>query len=123
MDLHAIAEQDLATTLEGNGQHVTITDPAGSSAAVIAISNDISQIIDPDTGVPVSGRNANAAFRISTLRAAGLGLPHGIEDGAVRPWLVDYVTVNGDTIRTKVLTSNPDRALGIVTLRLRVAND
>ncbi len=120
MDLHLIAEADLATTLEGNGQTVTLTDPQGVSATLTAISNDISLIIDPETGVPVSGRNANVAFRIASIRAAGLQLPKGIEDGAVTPWVVDYTTVNGNALRAKVMASNPDRALGVVTVRVEI---
>lgn len=120
MDLHALAESDLAFTLEADGQTVTLTDPSGQSASVPSISNDISLLIDPETGVPVSGRNANAAFRISTLRNAGFTLPKGIDAGDEVPWLVHYTTVNGDEITAKVMASNPDRALGIVTLRLEV---
>lgn len=121
MDLHQLAESDLAFTLEGDGQTVTLTNPDGVSAQLKAISNDISLIIDPDTGVPVSGRNANVAFRIASLRAAGFELPKGIEDGASVPWLVQYVTVTGDQITTKVMASNPDRSIGLITLRLELA--
>lgn len=120
MDLHALASQDLAITLEGDGQTVTVTDPAGVSASIPAISNDISLLIDPETGVPVSGRNANVALRIETLRAHSLALPKGVEDAAAVPWLVVYTTVNGDEITTKVVESNPDRALGLITLSLEV---
>jgi hypothetical protein len=120
MDLHQLAESDLAFTLEGDGQTITLTDPAGSSADFQAISNDISLLIDPDTGVPVSGRNVNVALRIATLRTAGFQLPKGIEDGAEVPWLVDYTTVNGDQIKAKVMASNPDRAIGVITLRLEL---
>lgn len=120
MDLHQLAEADLAFTLEGDGQTVTLTAPDGTAADFQAISNDISLLIDPDTGVPVSGRNANVALRIASLRTAGLELPKGIEDGAQVPWLVEYNTVGGDQITTKVMASNPDRAIGIVTLRLEI---
>ena len=120
MNLHQLAEADLAFTLEGDGQTVTLTAPDGTATDFQAISNDISLVIDPDTGVPVSGRNANVALRITSLRAAGFELPRGIEDGAEVPWLVGYTTVNGDQIATKVIASNPDRSLGIVTLRLEL---
>ena len=33
MDLHQLAEADLAFTLEGDGQTVTVTNPAGTSAS------------------------------------------------------------------------------------------
>ena len=118
MDLQQIAETDLATTLESNGQLITVTDPVGVSADVQGLSNDISLLIDPDTGVPVSGRNANVSLRLSTLKTAGIGTPKGIEDGASVPWLVEYTTVEGQTIKARVMASNPDRSLGIVTLKL-----
>ena len=120
MDLHQLAEADLAFTLEGDGQTVTVTNPAGTSAPLKAISNDISLIIDPETGVPVSGRNANVALRVASLRDAGFEIPKGIEDGAEVPWLVEYTTVTGETITTKIMASNPDRALGLVTCRLEL---
>ncbi len=120
MDLHALASQDLAFTLEADGQEVTLTDPQGASAVLKAISNDISLVLDPETGVPVSGRNANVALRMASLRAEGMELPKGIEDAARVPWLVQYTTVSGDVLNAKVVESNPDRALGIVTLSLEV---
>lgn len=120
MDLHQIAEDDLAVTLEGDGQTITLTDPTGATADLQSISNDISLLIDPETGIPVSGRNVNLALRISSVRAAGFELPKGIEEGAVVPWLVDYTTVNGNQIKAKVMASNPDRAIGIITLRLEL---
>lgn len=120
MDLHQLAESDLAFTLESDGQTVTVTNPAGLSAPLKAISNDISLLIDPETGVPVSGRNANVALRVASLRAAGLEMPKGIEDGALVPWLVEYTTVTGGTIKTKVMASNPDRSLGLITCRLEL---
>ena len=121
MDLQQLAEADLAHTLEADGQVVTVTDPAGLSNELKALSNDISLLIDPDTGVAVSGRNANVTLRIASLRAAGfVGLPMGIEDGAQLPWIVTYTTVNGDQVTTKVMASSPDRSLGVVSLRLEL---
>lgn len=120
MDLHQLAENDLAFTLERDGQSVTLIDPNGVSAEVPAISNDISLLIDPDTGAPVSGRNVSVALRLSRIRNAGLEVPKGIEDGARVPWCVEYTTIEGVTVRTKVVASNPDRSVGVVTLRLEL---
>jgi hypothetical protein len=120
MSLQAIAAADLAVTLEGDGQSVTLTNPSGTSAVLQGISNDISLLIDTETGVPVSGRNANVSLRIASVRGAGLDLPQGIEDGAMSPWLVAYTTTTGESITTKVMATNPDRAMGIVTCRLEL---
>jgi len=120
MNLQEIAAADLAVTLEGDGQTLVLTDPSGVSATLKSITNDVSLLIDPGTGALVSGRNVNAALRIDSIRAAGLALPKGVEDGAVTPWLVEHKTIDGQDITTKVLSSNPDRSIGIITLRLEL---
>jgi len=122
MSLREIAEADLAVTLEdgvgGFGWPITITDPTGASAALVGTSTDIAQVIDPDTGVAVSGRSASVAVRIASLTAAGLGLPVGIADSGSRPWTVSFDDINGAGYTFKVQQSNPDRAIGLVTLVL-----
>lgn len=120
MDLQAIAEADLATTLEGNGRDVIVTAPNGDSAPLQAISNDIALSFDPDTGIVVSGRNANCALRIRSLTEAGLGLPYGVPDTDKKPWQIEFTTVNGSTFTTKVIESHPDRSLGLITCRLEI---
>ncbi len=123
-DLRELAETDLTTTLEselGFGWPVTITDPAEAQVSTRGQSGDISQMIDPETGQAVSGRLAHVAFRIKTLRAAGLansGIPTGIVDGDSKPWLVAFNDLEGDTYTFKVRDGNPDRTIGIVTCTL-----
>jgi len=124
MSLRATAETDLGRILEdstrGFGYSITVTDPATISVALIGFSNDISQIIDPDTGEAVSGRLASVAIRIALLTAAGLGLPVGIADSANKPWLIAFDDINGNAFTFKVSKSNPDRALGVVTCLLEL---
>lgn len=118
MGLRDQAEQDLGAILEdsvsGFGWPVTLTDPTGLSAALVGYSDDISQIIDPDTGQVVSGRLASAVFRISSLVTAGFTLPRGIVDQASKPWLVAFNDINGNAYTFKIRQSDPDRALGLV---------
>ena len=120
--LRDIAEQDLAVTLEdatyGFGWAITVTNPAGTALALTGASNDIAQMIDPDTGEAVSGRSASVALRISTLVTGGLALPEAIPDESAKPWLVAFNDINGNAHIFKVSESNPDRALGIVTCLL-----
>ena len=120
--LRDIAETDLATILEdgvfGFGWPVSVTDPSGTVGALTGYSTDISQLIDPDTGVAVSGRLASVALRMSSLTVAGLGLPQGIADAASKPWLVTFDDINGAAHTFKVVQSNPDRALGVVVCLL-----
>jgi len=117
--LRSIAESDLTAILQdgttGFGWEITVIDPAGTPAILTGFGNDISQLIDPDTGVAVSGRQASIALPISALTAAGLGLPRAVADGAESPWIVEFNDVGGTPHVFKVSESNPDRALGIVT--------
>lgn len=127
MGLRATAEADLAFILEdadtGFGWSISVTNPAGTTADLTGFSNDIAQLIDPDTGQAVSGRLASAVLRISSLTAAGLDLPVGIADSASKPWLVAFNDINGNAHMFKVAQSNPDRALGTVSLILEAYID
>lgn len=119
MGLRDLAEQDLGAILEdsiyGFGWPITLTDPAGlTDPNLIGFSNDISQIIDPDTGQLVSGRLASVALRISSLTLAGFGLPKAIADQNSKPWVVTFNDINGTSHTFKVRQADPDRALGLV---------
>lgn len=124
MSLRVLAEKDLGLILEdsatGFGWSITVTDPAGTSRTLTGFSDDIAQIIDPDTGQAVSGRLASVAIRIALLTSQGLGLPRGIADSGRKPWVVEFNDVNGGAHRFKVAQSNPDRALGLVTCILEL---
>lgn len=122
--LREAAEADLELILEdgtiGFGWPITVTDPAGTTADLIGFSNDVEDLIDPDTGQPVTGRIASVALRISSLTAAGLGLPENISDSSSKPWLMAFDDINGNAFVFKVHKSNPDRTLGIVTCTLEI---
>ena len=124
MSLRELAEADLALIIEdgdtGFGWAVTLTDPNENTQDFTALSDDIAQVIDPDTGQAVSGRLASVVFRISTLTAAGFSLPQGIADSAQKPWIVDFNDIGGTPYKFKVAQSNPDRALGVVTCLLEL---
>lgn len=121
MNLRELAESDLSFILEdkvnGFGWDITITNPDGvSTDGLVGNSNDISQVIDPDTGQAVSGRSASVALRISSL--IDVGLPKGIADTNLKPWIVTFDDINGNSFKFKVMQSNPDRTLGMITLLL-----
>lgn len=124
MSLRSLAEKDLGLILEdtttGFGYSITLTNPEGLVRPLTGFSDDISQLIDPDTGQAVSGRMASVALRISTIIAAGLTLPRGISDATIKPWLVEFDDINGNPFKFKVSQSNPDRAIGLVTLLLEL---
>jgi len=120
MGLRSKAESDLQFILEdstaGFGWPIMITDPSLLSSQLTGFSDDISQIIDPDTGQVVSGRSASVVLRISSLYGAGFtSLPKGIADNTNKPWLIQFDDINGFTHKFKVIQSDPDRALGIVS--------
>lgn len=124
MSLRQLAEADLGVILEdsatGFGWPISVTDPDGNVGSLTGFSDDIAQVIDPDTGQAVSGRLASVALRISSLAIAGLTLPRGIADTGSKPWVVEFNDINGNAFKFKVSQSNPDRALGLVTLLLEL---
>ena len=124
MSLRVLAEQDLGTILEdattGFGWPITITAPDGTIRPLTGFSDDIAQVIDPETGQAVSGRLASVAIRISSLTVAfpTQGLPKGIADRTSKPWLVAFEDINSNPHTFKVAQSNPDRAIGVLALLL-----
>lgn len=126
MGLREIAEQDLGTIMEdgvtGFGWPITLTAPDGTVGLLTGFSDDIAQVIDPDTGQAVSGRLASVALRITHIEAKlpGKGLPVGVADAAIKPWLAAFDDINGTPYTFKVAQSNPDRVIGLVTLLLEI---
>jgi hypothetical protein len=113
--LRAQAATDLQAILEGEDSWpITVTDPSGTTAALTCLSTDIGLTIDPETGVAVSGRHAEAAIALATLDAAGLGIPRGIADTSGKPWIVTFDDILGTPHTFKVRSTLPDRALGLV---------
>ena len=108
------AEQDLGSILSDDGWPVTVTDPAGATAALNALNADIAQAIDPDTGQLVQGGIASASLRISDLVTATLGLPVAEQDGTKKPWRVTFDDVNGNTREYKIIRVDPDHTFGLV---------
>lgn len=123
MSLRRLAEQDLGPILEdgvyGFGWDITLTSPTGAESTLTGFSNDISELIDPGTGQAVSGRLASVTLRIASIFASGFSeLPRHIEDVIQKPWRVTFEDINGRAYTFKVAESNPDRALGVVSLIL-----
>lgn len=128
MGLRGIAEADLAGILEddvnGFGYPITLTAPDLTSKTLKGFSSDIGLLIDPDTGLAISGRRATIALRISTLIAQGFtSLPAAIQDSTLKPWIVDFDDINGNPFKFKVQDAQPDRGLGIVTCTLEIYED
>lgn len=123
MSIRELVESDLAVTVEGEddfGWPVTVTDPDGNSISLFGSSDDIAQVIDPDTGQAVSGRLASVVFRNKRFYDAGMGLPVGVADASSKPWVVEFDDINGLPYKFKVQKSNPDRAVGVVSCLLEL---
>jgi len=121
MSLREQAAADVATILEDVddfGWPVTVTAPGGSPTVLVGFTNDVAAVIDPDTGIEVTGRKASVVLRIASLTSAGLGLPKGIQDATSAPWLVSWTDVDGTVWTFKVTDAHPDLTVGIVVCHL-----
>jgi hypothetical protein len=119
MSLRDLATKDLNTILTSDfGIEILLTPPAGIARTVTGYTNDIAQAIDPDTGQIISGRVISIAIALRTLSEQGLEIPRGYADESVNPWLVQFLDTDLKAYQFKILASNPDRALGIVTCEL-----
>ena len=124
MNFIQIAQQDKVFTLRdsvmGFGTVITITDPDLLSDTVTGRTNDINFAIDPNTGVPISGRTATIAIDMQELTEKGFtSLPVAQTDKTKKPWLVEYTDQLGNAHIFIVLEGNPDRTLGIVLCTLQ----
>lgn len=122
MSLRELAKSDNRAILEdtqGFGWPIFLISPTGKSKDMIGFSNDISLIVDPDTGQVISGREASIALHTESLTEAGFSsLPVGISDSNRKPWVVKFDDINGRPCEFKVAESNPDRTLGMIVCLL-----
>lgn len=124
MGLRDTAEADLAFIMEddthGFGYPIILIAPDGTEYPdLVGFSNDIAEMIDPDTGVAVSGRQASIALRQSTMIARGISpIPNAAKDYTKLPWRVRFDSINGVTETFKMVETFPDNALGVVTYLL-----
>lgn len=124
MGLRETIAADTKTILEddvmGFGWAISVTDPDGTSRPFIGYSTDIGQVIDPDTGVVLSGRVASVVLNLKSLKDVELEIPEGISDSAKKPWLIRFDDINGTSHLFKISETNPDRAMGIVVCLLEL---
>ena len=126
MSLREIAEADLATVMESEESFrwsIVLTDPEGNTngeTPLYGTINDVSGLIDPETGQFVSGRIVTMGVRISSLATLGLGIPEGESSSNKKPWVVVFKDIAGSSHVMKVSRGDPDLTLGIVNLYLEV---
>jgi len=120
MSLKQLARDTLRQILNDQnaafGAEFVLTAPDGFTSALplVGRTQDIAQMIDPQSGVAVQGRIATVALSLADLTAGGYAdMPRGIPETNAKPWLVAF---EGNTYR--VTDSNPDRSLGVLVLHL-----
>ncbi|MCK5601855.1 hypothetical protein KAR91_08305 [Candidatus Pacearchaeota archaeon] len=122
MSLRETAGADATRILEdgtyGFGWPIILADPSGLEFEITGYTNDIHELIDPDTGVSVSGRRASIALSISTLKSANIALPYNVPDENDKPYVIKFNDSAGNEHVFKVMESHPDRTLNIVTCLL-----
>ena len=124
MNLLALAAADSKIILEdsaaGFATDITVTPPDGDPVVLRGWANDRAQMIDPETGQAISGREASIALSLSTLATAGLDVPKGEADATQHPWVVSFADLHGKVRTFRVLEANPDQIGDIVTCTLEV---
>ncbi len=122
--LRSQAERDLAATLEAPGDFgwpFVLTAPSGFEGAsqLYGQAHDVGELVDPDTGTLVSGRQITLVVRTSSIVGDGYpGLPIGEPDNLAKPWLAAFDDLAGVGGLFKVRETRPDRALGFTALVL-----
>lgn len=124
MGLRAQAAADAKAILEdssasGFGWPLVLTSPAGVETSVVGFATDVSESVDPETNALVSSRQASVTISLASLAASSTELPAVVASRSQRPWLVAFADVTTGVVGTwKVVDVLPDRALGVVVLRL-----
>lgn len=124
MGLREIANNDLQTILEkdSNGFRwpIKITSPSGKTTPrkYYGFTNDISLVIDPDTGIAVTGNLITVACFTRSLIKIFNEIPKNVPQQDNKPWVVEFEDINGIPGIFKVQDVNPDNALGMTVLTL-----
>jgi len=122
MSLRTLAEMDLGFILSddvgGFATAIIIIDPMGMEFPFKGLSKDISQTIDPDTGLLVAGKTASVSVRLRDVQAAFLEIPRRITDEASKLWRVVYTDIIGIQRVYTIRYSMPDNELGNLVLVL-----
>lgn len=106
--------QGILADVSGFAWPIVVSDPDGRSACLRGFSTDIADLIDPETGQGVSGRQAEVTLSMGALSKAGFDLPAGIASEAIKPWTMKFDDIEGASHVFKVMRTAPDRTAGLV---------
>ena len=104
--------RDAQRIMKKDGQNVVLITPDGLKYPLNSIVSVIHNLIDPDTGQPVSGFLATASINRLDLNALDIALPEGEASEFERPWLVRETNIDGIEVTYKITRSAPDEANG-----------
>ncbi|AUR86591.1 hypothetical protein NVP1087A_10 [Vibrio phage 1.087.A._10N.261.45.F9] len=96
----------------GFSTDIVLIDPNDVEYPLKSILTVIHNLIDPDTGQPVSGYLATASINRLDLNALGITLPEGVSDELQRPWTVRETNIDGVVVTYKITRAAPDEANG-----------
>lgn len=112
MNLRALAEQDLAFTLEdgtyGSATNLMFVSPSGDEYQCSGWVNDIGFGYDTE-GVAISTRSVCVVWRLSSLMRDG----NYVIPGSKRGWECMYEDMSGQIWHCAITRVEPDRTLGI----------
>ena len=124
MSLRSTAEADTTRILEdgstGFGWPIKLINPDDTEIELTGFTNDIHELIDPDTGVSVSERRVSIALSISAIEAEDIDIPYNVADENIKPYVIKFNDSAGTEQIFKVMESHPDRTVGMVTCLLEV---
>ncbi|WFS86283.1 hypothetical protein vBVhaSMAG7_066 [Vibrio phage vB_VhaS_MAG7] len=96
----------------GFSTDIVLIDPNDVEYPLKSILTVIHNLIDPDTGQPVSGYLATASINRLDLNALGITLPEGVSNELERPWTVRETNIDGVVVTYKITRAAPDEANG-----------
>ena len=117
MSLLERARKDVARITQNTSEFastVRLTSPAGVSRDVAAITNEVWQGLDPNSGNTINGAVASIAISLDALTKAGLGIPHNDHNPKAKPWLVQLTLADGVAREYKLKESRRDMTLGLI---------
>lgn len=113
-EIRQYTHQFLQDEKHGFAWSLVVTDPDGRSARTAGFATDIADLIDPETGQAISGRQAEVSLSTQSLSDAGLEHPAYVAGAEGKPWTIRFDDIEGKSHTFKVMRSAPDRTLGIV---------
>lgn len=113
-EIRQYSHRILTDAKHGFAWSLVVTDPDGRSARTNGFATDIADLIDPETGQAVSGRQAEVVLSTQALSDAGLGHPAYVAGAEGKPWTVQFDDIEGKPHTFKIMRSAPDRTVGLV---------